>query len=51
MKEKYFIKEELVGGKPYFMIYKRIFFFWEVFFERWVLRGSAETRLKELLNK
>jgi hypothetical protein len=51
MKQKYFIKEEVINGKPYFVIYQRVLFFWAVYYEKWFFKKSAEARLIELLNE
>jgi len=50
MKKKFYIKKELMCGVAYYMIYRRIFIFWGMFFERWNAKETAETRLSELLN-
>ena len=50
MTKKFFIKEELMCGIKYYMIYKRVLFFWESFYERWNTIETAEARLTELLN-
>lgn len=47
--KKYFIKEEIIGGQIYYMIYVRLFGLFELFYERWNTYKSASTRLNELL--
>jgi len=47
-KKRYIIREELMSGVTYFMIYCKWSFF-EVFIERWNTKMSAEKRLKELI--
>ena len=44
---KYKIKNELIGGDIYYMIYSKFLFTWR-FFERWNAKESAEVRIKEL---
>ena len=44
---KYKIKNELMGGDIYYMIYSKFLFTWR-FFERWNAKESAEVRIKEL---
>lgn len=45
----YFIKHEIMGGRGYFMIRKKVFFgLFSVFFERWNSFDSAIIRLDEL---
>ena len=51
MKPKYFIEKELIGGRYYYMIYRRYLFFWSYFYERWNTIKTAKIRLNELLNK
>jgi hypothetical protein len=46
---KYFIKEETVGGKKYYMIYKRFMFNkFTHFYEKWNSNVTAMARVKEL---
>jgi hypothetical protein len=47
---KWVIKKEKMGGRFYWMIYRRSFFFFHQFYERWNTKESANVRLKELLN-
>jgi len=49
MKNKFYIKEELMGGEKCYMIYQRIFLFFGSFYERWNSKDYAQIRLKELL--
>jgi hypothetical protein len=49
MKNKFYIKEELIRGEKYYIIYQRIFLFFGSFYERWNSEGFAEIRLKKLL--
>jgi hypothetical protein len=46
--KKYVIKEELMGGTIYFMIYEKWFGLFEIFYERWNTFETATTRLNEL---
>lgn len=48
--KKYFIKEEIMGGHLYYMIYVRWFGIIESFCERWNTHESAIVRLNELNN-
>jgi hypothetical protein len=47
-RNKYFIKEEIMCNKLYYMIYINLFFGLSVFFERWNTIETATTRLSEL---
>lgn len=47
---KYYIRYELMGGKWYYMIYRK-FRFSHMFYERWDTPESAVERLKELQNR
>ena len=44
---RYYIKEEVMGGKTYYMIYRK-WLFWESYYERWNSQESANIRLAEL---
>lgn len=48
MKNRYYIKKEKMGGKWYYMIYRRRWLFKDLFFERWNIPESAKVRLNEL---
>ena len=43
----YFIEPEAVGGKMYWMIYRR-FLGIKIFLERWNSQSSARNRIREL---
>ena len=43
----FFIKQELMGGRLYWMIYRRRIL-WNEFYERWNTPESAQQRLSEL---
>jgi len=46
--KKYFIKQEMMCGKIYHMIYVRWFGMFESFYERWNTYETATLRLNEL---
>jgi len=48
--KKYFIKQEMMCGKIYHMIYVRWFGMFESFYERWNSHETAIIRLNELKN-
>ena len=48
--KKYFIKQELMCGEVYHMIYVRWFGLFESFYERWNTYETAKIRLNELNN-
>jgi hypothetical protein len=50
MRKKFFIREQYMGGKRYFMIYMRVLFFFDVFYERCNSEDFAKLRIKELLD-
>ena len=50
MKQRFYIKEEIMCGEIYYMIYRRVFFIFGVFYERWNTDETAKIRLMELLN-
>lgn len=45
---KFIIKEEVMLGDIYYIIYIRYFGFFDVFYERWNTYKSANIRLSEL---
>jgi len=47
----FYIKEEDMGGKLYYMIYIKRFKIFNVFFERWNTLQTASLRLNELNTK
>jgi hypothetical protein len=49
--KKYFIKQEILSGVIYHMIYVRWFGLFESFYERWNTYETAKVRLNELKNK
>ena len=49
--KKYFIKQEVMGGNIYHMIYIRWFGLLESFYERWNTYETAKVRLYELKTK
>jgi hypothetical protein len=49
--KKYFIKQEILGGVIYSMIYVRWFGLFESFYERWNTYETAKVRLDELKKK
>lgn len=46
--KKFIIKEEVMLGDIYYIIYIRYFGFFDVFYERWNTRKSVNERLCEL---
>jgi hypothetical protein len=48
--KKYFIKQEMMCGEVYHMIYVRWFGLFESFYERWNTYETAKIRLSELNN-
>jgi hypothetical protein len=48
--KKYFIKQEIMCGEIYHMIYVRWFGLFESFYERWNTYETATIRLNELNN-
>ncbi len=45
---KYYVKEELMCGEKYWMIYVRVFWIFSFFFERCNTLETADIRLSEL---
>lgn len=48
---RYYIKVEKMGNRDYYMIYRKVFLFKDIFLERWNTEQSANIRLNELNNK
>ena len=48
--KKYFIKQEMMSGEIYHMIYVRCFWIFESFYERWNTHETATIRMNELNN-